>query len=130
MDTGRPRHFIFLPFNLYKSSDMYIMVMENCKIENYTIHPLHLFLINKNNNRIVRNLSLNIILCIIFGRFSYSKMAAEANNTSFTNVFGELAQNTGMHGLPNIYRSGSLTRKSVWTIILIAGLGKLTIIIK
>ncbi len=66
----------------------------------------------------------------IFCRFPYSKMTTEANNTSFTNVFGELAQNTGMHGLPNIYRSGSLTRKTVWTIILIAGLGKLIIIIK
>ncbi len=55
-------------------------------------------------------------------------MTVEENNPSFTNVLGQLAQNTGMHGLPNIYRSGSLIRKFVWTLILIAGLGKSTTI--
>ncbi len=34
------------------------------------------------------------------------------------------AENTGMHGLPNVTRAKGLTRKCAWLIIFLGGVGK------
>ncbi len=48
----------------------------------------------------------------------------EKGEKSLSGAVSGLAENTGMHGLPNIYRSKSICRKSAWIIILLAGLGE------
>ena len=55
-------------------------------------------------------------------------MATEDDKTFQRVLFG-LAENTGMHGLPNISRSKSLVRKFFWLLILCAGLSKYSKII-
>ena len=50
-------------------------------------------------------------------------MTAKDDN-SFQRVLFGLAENTGMHGLPNIQRSKSIVRKLFWLLILCGGLGK------
>ena len=45
------------------------------------------------------------------------------DDKSFQRVLFGLAENTGMHGLPNIQRSKSIVRKLFWLLILCGGLG-------
>lgn len=42
----------------------------------------------------------------------------------FQLMMGTLAENTGMHGVPNIKRAGSFYKRCFWTIIFLAALGK------
>ena len=49
----------------------------------------------------------------------------QQEDAHFQTLMLGLAENTGMHGLPNIRRSSGWFRKTFWLLILLAGLGKL-----
>lgn len=43
---------------------------------------------------------------------------------AWVNLFGDLADNTGMHGLPNIKRHRNWGKKIFWLLILMTSFGK------
>ncbi len=52
-----------------------------------------------------------------------SQLKSKREDVHFNSLLLSMAQNTGMHGLPNITRSRSIFRKICWLLILFGGIG-------
>ena len=57
-------------------------------------------------------------------KFLADELQNERSENLVLPVLRGLAENTGMHGLPNITRTKSALRKSFWAIVLLAAIGK------
>ena len=49
--------------------------------------------------------------------------ASPAINDGPRQVLAKVAETTSLHGIPNVYRAHTSTRKAVWSALCMAGLG-------